>query len=734
MYKIMENHEYNWTFSSVGGSVRVLIKSGEDIEHLHELDRKMWTVLSCPIQDLEFDAATLKYIDSNGDGLIHVDEVIEASKWICSLLKNTDELLEGKAEMPLDSFNTDHPEGNTLQKSAKQILRNLGLKKTGISIEDTADNAKIFAETAFNGDGIITEFSSKELAELIKKIAEISGGALDRSGVQGITAEQIEAFYNACADYAAWKKAEKAPHGEATEAAKAAIEGVKAKVEDFFMRCKLISFDPEAEAAVDVDIDKIKEISAQDLGVKTEDIASYPLARPNAKGILPLEEGINPAWQSAMAQLKSLLFPKEKSINESKWAEALASFEPYLAWLGEKKGEEVEGLGIEEIEKILSQNKKAALLELVDKDKAVEAEALSIETVDKVLHLYKNFYSFLNNYVVFKDFYSSENKAMFQAGQLYIDQRRCDLCIKVSDMGKQGDMAGLSGMYILYCACVSKTTGKSFNIAAVLTNGDIDGLRIGKNAIFYDRAGEVYDACVIKIIDNSVSLRQAWWAPYRKFGKWMSERFTKKMDEKNEKGFATLTEAAEKAPAAGAPAAAAPAQSFDIAKFAGIFAAIGMALGFLLDAFVQIAKGAAGLWPWKLLIAIIAILLVISLPSVILTWFKLRKRDLGPILNANGWAVNASSYVNVKFGATLTKLVKYPSLASIDPEVAKKISGRRTLWTIILILLLAGGAFGTYKYVQKKRAAKAAEPSAIQAAPAAAPADTNSSVFLPEGN
>lgn len=731
----MEKHEYNWTFSSVGGSVRVLIKSGEDIEHLHELDRKMWTVLSCPVQDLEFDAATLKYIDANGDGLIHVDEVIDASKWICSLLKNTDELLAGSAEMPLDSFNTDNPEGKTLQKSAKQILGNLGLKKNAISIEDTADNARIFAESAFNGDGVITEFSSKELSGLIKKIVEISGGAPDRSGVQGITAEQIEAFYTALADYAAWKKAEAAPYGDATAKAKEAIDAVKAKVEDFFMRCKLINFNPDALDAVDVDIDKIKEISAEDLGGKIEDIASHPLARPNAEGILPLDEGINPAWQSAMAQLKQLLFPKAKSINESKWAEALASFEPYIAWLGEKKGAEVEVLGLEEVEKILSQDKKSDLLALVEKDKALEAEALSIETVDKVLHLYKNFFSFLNNYVVFQDFYSSENPAMFQAGQLYIDQRRCDLCIKVSDMGKQGDMAGLSGMYILYCACTSKTTGKSFNIAAVLTNGDIDGLRVGKNAIFYDRAGEVYDATVIKIIDNPVSLRQAWWAPYRKFGKWMSERFTKKMGEKNEKGFAVLTDAAEKAPVAEAPAA--PASSFDIAKFAGIFAALGMAFSLLLQTLVQIIEGAAKLSALQLLVAIVAILLVISLPSVILTWFKLRKRDLGPILNANGWAVNATSYVNVKFGATLTKLVKYPSLASIDPEVAKKLSKRKTLWTIILVLLLAGGVFGTYKLIQKKRAAKAAEQSAVVTpVPAVNAADTNATApeLSPEEN
>lgn len=728
----MENPEYNWTFSSVGGAVRVRIKNGEDIAHLGELDRKMWTVLSCPVKDLEFDDKTLHYIDSNGDGLIHVDEVIAAARWITSLLKNPDELLEKSPEMSLDSFNTENPEALTLQKSAKQILRNLGLKKGSICLDDTADNAKIFAETPFNGDGVITEFSSKELAELIKKIAEISGGSPDRCGLQGINAEQIEAFYTACADYSAWQKAAVAPYGDATADALAAVEAVRAKVEDFFLRCKLIGFNSDASAAVDVDVEKIKAISAEDLASKAEEIASYPLARPNADGVLPLDAGINPAWQAAVAILKELLFPKAKSIKESDWREALAAFAPYTAWLAEKKGAEVEALGLDEIDKILAEDKKADLLSLIEKDKALESEAISIETVDKVLHLHKNFFDFLNNYVVFKDFYEDELKSIFQAGQLFIDQRRCDLCVKVSDMGKQGDMAGLSRMYILYCNCVSKTSGKSFDIAAVLTNGDIDGLRVGKNAVFYDRAGEIYDATVVKIIDNPVSLRQAWWAPYRKFGNWINERFTKNMSEKNEKGFESMTSAAQNAPAPGAPAA--PAKSFDIAKFAGIFAAVGLALGFIMNALRDIVKGAIALGLWKLLLVIIAIMLIISLPSVILTWIRLRKRDLGPVLNSNGWAINAASFVNVKFGRNLTKLVKYPSLASVDPEEARKARRRKAIWTIVFLLLLAGAFFGGRELLRKKRAAKAAEQAAIEAAaqaPKEASADTTA-VIAPE--
>ena len=61
---------YPWAFTSVGGTVRVKIRNGEDIRHLGELDRKMWTVLSCPVNNLEFDEKCLKYIDVDNDGKI----------------------------------------------------------------------------------------------------------------------------------------------------------------------------------------------------------------------------------------------------------------------------------------------------------------------------------------------------------------------------------------------------------------------------------------------------------------------------------------------------------------------------------------------------------------------------------------------------------------------------------------------------------------------------------------
>ena len=740
--KKKKNNGYKWTFASVGGQVRVKITSGKDIAHLGELDRKLWTVLSSPVTGLEFDSQSLAYLDTDGDGKIRVDEVIAAAQWLTKVIKDPDLLLKGEAVIPLDVFNTEDPEGAKLQGSAKQILSNLKLEKDDVGVADTTDKVKIFADTKFNGDGIITPASADEeaLKALIESIASI-GSATDRSGVEGITADHIEAFYAACADYAAWLDAAEAdkkavfPYGDDTAAAFAACEGLKAKIADYFMRCKLIGFDEALSGAVDISTEKILAVSGSDLSGAVDEISASPLARPTADGLLPLGKGINPAWQGAFASLKALvldkLFPEAEAITEAQWGEALASFGAYTAWMGAKKGEAVEGLGADAVRAALKEDRKADLLALIEEDKALEEEALSIEAVDKLTHLYRDFYKFLCNYVSFTDFYDKDpaRKAIFQAGRLYIDQRSTDLCVRIADLGKVSELAGFSNMYILICACHSKVKAASMNIAAVLTAGDVDGLRPGKNAVFYDRDGGDWDAVVTSIIDNPLSVRQAFWAPYRKAAKWISEKFNKSAAEKDDKAFSGLTATADSAAAQPKEAGAAVKSSFDIAKFAGIFAAIGMALGFLGSALASLVKGAVSIGPWKVLLVIVAIMLVISGPAMFIAWRKLRRRDLGPLLNANGWAINARSLVRVKFGATLTSLAKYPKLTAVDKKARRRAWIRRIVLTLVVLILGAAAfLFFTdrltpygFPFHKEKPAAEVVEEA--PAAPADAPAD-----------
>ena len=688
----MKENTYPWKFASVGGTVRVKIQSGQDIAHLGELDRKMWTVLSCPTTGLEFDQQVLKYIDIDADGRIRVDEVVKTAQWLTRILKDPDILLKEQDEISLSDFNEADPDGARLLASAKQILANLKLEKGSIGLEETSDNTKIFAQTQFNGDGIITPASAADeaTAQLIGTIAGIAS-ATDRSGAAGVTADHIEAFYAACADFAAWKAAgtkDVFPFGDKTADALAAVNAVKDKVADFFMRCKLVSFDAAIAGVVDVKADAVGAIQGN-LADAAAEIAQQPLAKPNAEGKLPLK-AVNPAWKAAVDEMAALVAPAKEELTEAEWLEVLAQFAPYTGWLDAKKGAEVEALGLDSVNAILKEDKKAALLELVAQDKALEAEALSIEEVDKLLRLQKYFYRFLNNYVVLADFYDKDKLAIFQAGRLYIDQRSTDLCVKVS--GPSAEISSLSGMYILYCACTSEKLGKSFNIAAVLTDGDVDGLREGKNAVFYDREGNDYTAKVIAIVDNPISIRQAFWAPYKKVARMINDKIDKSAAEKNEKSMAGLTDATNNATAVkpegdGKQAAQAVTSTFDIAKFAGIFAAIGMAVGFIGEFLVAVVKGAAALKLWQLLLVIVGIMLLISGPSMFIAWRKIRKRDIGPVLNANGWAINAKALVRAKFGKTLTSLAKFPKLTAVDAQ-ARKARNRRRFWYWFCALLI----------------------------------------------
>jgi hypothetical protein len=252
-------------------------------------------------------------------------------------------------------------------------------------------------------------------------------------------------------------------------------------------------------------------------------------------------------------------------------------------------------------------------------------------------------------------------------------------------MGKHADMAGLSGMFLLYCACTSKTTGKKMDIVAVMTDGSTRNLRPGTNGVFYDRDGVDYDATIVRIVENPISIKQAFWSPYVKFWNWITGLVNKSAAEKDAKAMENLQAGATAAPAD----AAAKKQPFDIGKFAGIFAAVGMAVGLLGAAVAGIIAGLAKLPWWGLILIVVGIMLLISGPSCFIAWGKLRRRNLGPVLNANGWAINSNVIVNIPFGRTLTSIAKYPKLKLDDPYKPKAPLWWRILRWVLLAAVIA---------------------------------------------
>lgn len=624
---LISKQGYDWKFSTVGGVTRVNIENGQDIAHLSELDQKLWTVLSCPVKGLEFDERTLALLDTDHDGKLRVHEVVAASQWLCKVLADMDYLVEGRDSITFGAIRQDTDEGKQVVEAAKMILAKLDVNKDEISLADVKAYMDVYEE---------------------KCKAEYSAG-------------ETEPY--------------EPPYGEGSDAAEAAVNAVRQKIADWFMRCKLVQFDEDAAGALDVQVEKIAAISAGNLNDSVGEISAYPLARPRKEGLLPLAEGLNPAWQAPMAAVVAAVpeLQGKDSVSEEEWNAVVAKVDAYTAW--KAAGE-------------TAMNEAIAT--------KLGEHAAAIEPVERLLRYCRDYFRLLHNYVVFKDFYRRDDKflAVFQAGKLYIDQRCCDLCVKVTDMPRSTGTAGKSGIYLLYCHCVAKSGGAQMDIVAALTDGEIGGLHEGKNAIFYDRTGQDWDATITKIVDNPISVRQAFWSPYRKFGNWVTEKITKSASEKESKQFDEMTTKADTASTnltakpEDAAAEKKPAAPFDIAKFAGIFAAIGLAFGAIGAALGMLGGFIVAKW-YNVIILVAAVVLLISGPSMLLAWLKLRKRNLGPVLNANGWAINSDVKINTTFGKTLTSMAKYPKVVAKDPFADKKMPWwqKCLIWLCVLAVL-----------------------------------------------
>jgi len=76
---------------------------------------------------------------------------------------------------------------------------------------------------------------------------------------------------------------------------------------------------------------------------------------------------------------------------------------------------------------------------------------------------------------------------------------------------------------------------------------------------------------------------------------------------------------------------------------------------------------------------------------MVIAYLKLRTRNLAPLLDANGWAVNAKALINLPFGHTLTKIAKLPPGAQRsmqDPFAEKRSTGKILLLLLLLLALL----------------------------------------------
>ncbi len=734
-----------WRFFRAGGLDQVKLDTGADLAALPQLDPKLWIALACPTKGLEFDQRTLELVDNDKDGRIRVPEILAAVAWALARLKSGDSLARGDTPLTLDNIAADKPEGQAILAAAKQILTALGKAgATSLSVTDVADTAKIFAQTRFNGDGVVPAATAADPAtkQAVLDIIATVGSVLDRGGQPGINADLTAKFFAEAQALADWSaKADQSAAagtgiqflGERTAAAYAAVLAVRAKVEDYFNRCHLSAFDHRATGHLNHPEAELAALATKDLSTLGAEIAALPIAQVGSGRPLPLVEGINPAWAAAITALRTQVIApihglNRTSLTESEWHDVLAKFQAHAAWAAAKPATSVDKLGAERLRELLLGATREEIARLITQDTAVAPEMAAIESVERLVRYHRDLARLLANFVNFADFYDPARPTVFQAGTLYLDSRHCDLCIQVSDAGAHAAIAAMSKCYIAYCDL--RRPGEAMKIAAVFSNGDSDFLMVGRNGLFVDRKGRDWDATITKIVDNPISIRQAFWSPYKKFVRMVEEQVAKRAaaaESATDTKLATAASTTANADKA-APAKAEP-KKFDLALITGIGVALGSIGTMLAAVFARVLDLA---W-WQYPLVLVGLMLAISLPSMLIAWLKLRQRTLGPVLEANGWAINGRVKINIPLGTSFTALAKLPagSHRSLEDPFEDKAAARarRRFVGLVILVVLVGAAVWVHldrkhhggKYLWEDRTAPAAEPKPAEAKPAEAP-------------
>ena len=730
----MENSDgFTWRFQRLGGVDHALLDTADALCRLNELDPKLWGALSCPAAGLEIDARVLGLIDTDKDGRIRIPEILAAAAFVCERLVDPAAIVHPGPALPLAAIRTDTPAARRLGTTARTVLENLGKPGAdGLTRDDMAEAASQAAKQDFNGDGIVPVPASQsgvddELSSFIKDAISVAGGLRDAGGQPGIDRAFSDAFMATLREWQVWRRevsSASSPLGDRTSEAWGLLQELKDKIDDYFLRCDLAAFAPSSTGALNACPVPENACDVSPGLLDMHRLADMPLARVEAERPLHLASGLNPAWRERVERFFSLAAPLLKdtdALSKDGWRSLQEAFAPYAQALSKKPapvraepaaGQELlcppsrtpDDLGAVRVEQILASGVDKRFHELADKDAAVPAASADIAELERLVLYYLHLHRLLMNFVSFYEFYATRGRGIFQAGTLFMDGRSCHLVLPVEDAEKHATLAVHSQLCLLYCDCRRKEREngeereRAMGVVAAMTAGDADLLLEGRNGVFVDNTGKDWDATLVKLVSNPISIWQALWQPYKRFGRMITEQIAKFAGGREDAlttSFAKGMDSAAAGAAAGAPPA--PAQSFDIGKSVGIFAAIGLAIGAIGTALASIASALFSLAWWQFPLIIVGAFILISGPSFVLAWLKLRKRTLGPLLEASGWAVNSLLPINLALGRALTDTAALPPNAERgvhDP--LKKPS--RAPW-LILAAAVALGALAAWLWL-----------------------------------
>ncbi len=677
-------------FGRFGRTFQLKIETASDLKHAERLDEALWVATAAPILSLtDCDQVLLQILDTDADGRIIADDVQAAIKWLFETFKNTDRITEKSGILRLADINTENTDGKRLVEAARTALIRLGKPEAAeIDLSQVRSTLESKKQLPVGENGVVLSTATDDpaLKEFIEAIIKTLGGADHPSGAKGVDKASVEKFVELAKAWLTWhakgeieeSATEIKPLGHATASAFEKVQAVRAKLDQYFAQCKLLLFDPNTANKFTTHFAKLEGPELADPAKINALLEAAPLSPPNPDMTLNLDRGLNPAFTARIQALESvaeaLMGGHDMHVlSFDQWNTILNRLKPYEAWITSKPGAQVEPLGVDKLNEYLDPALAAKAQELIATSKDVAESNNNLRLVEKAILFQSLMIRFVNNFIAMPELFDTKTAAMFEMGTLVMDGRRFNLCIKVHNRAEHAAVAGTGGTFIMYVECILKNNLEKIELAVPLTAGVKGNVTVGKRGVYIDRQNREWNARAVQIIENPISFEEAIFAPFIRLGAMITGKIEsiagnaqKSFDDSANKAITTVsTGPAPAAPPVPAPGAApAPAPS---GQLPGLLVGGGLAFAAISTALTYVIKSILSLHLYEVIIGLFIAILTVLVPTLVVAWIRLRKRDLSAMLEGSTWAINARLRMTHRLSLELTETPPYPKDASGTP-------------------------------------------------------------------
>jgi hypothetical protein len=681
------------TFQRFGGSYQMRITTFAELEAAVRAPEALWVATACPTQGLACDARFLALLDGDGNGRVRAEELRAAVAWTAGVLAE-----RGGVEAGSDVLTLAHlaPAAARLAEAAGLLLETLGADdRTRLSLAQLRESEPALRAAGINGDGLLApeQLPPGPLADVARLVLGTSPGRANAAGLAGVDAEALAAFRLRRAEALAWAAERPAAlaWGPDTLARARRLKGVQGRLEEYFLQCRLVASQPDVAGHLRVRGERV-EGALGDAGALALVADALPVAPPRASGALAWGELFHgPAFEALTAFRDEVVLPALgplPALSEADFRALRATADAALAW--EARGADpVFALGEARLSQVAEAD-LAALEALSRRDRERKPLLDAVAELERLLLNQRWLLVFANNFVAMPHLYDVRRSALFERGRLVLSGRDFRLAVLVPDRAAHAALAEKSHMCLAYVRVQQRDGVGAHEVVVPVTSGTSAGVEVGRRGVFYDTEGKEYDATVLQVVRQPVSLWEAATLPFRRAADFLTARFeelggsgSRAVDAGVGAGWKATTAAATvPAPAAGAapavapalapaaPAGAAPGPAAPAAAvpgaLGGLIAAGGVALAAVGSATAFMLNQLRTLTPLDVLRALLAIAVLVMAPSAFLGWLKLRRRNLGVVLEGSGWALNDKLLLTRRMGLLFTRRPRRPEGARVD--------------------------------------------------------------------